>query len=170
MKSNIRKIIAVLSIAIVAIALCVCLAVYNNPVNKVKRMLSSESYSSVVDYYNKLTSGDKKEKIDTLISTKVDDAYTSWYEQEIDYDNAVTAIEPFSSIDNQEIKGVADSHLSLMTIEHTGDEERKKAETFFSDGDFLNAMLCRQNVDPSYSSYEKLSSIYDDRKITCLIR
>lgn len=164
MKSNIRKIIAVLSIAIVAIALCVCLAVYNNPVNKVKRMLSSESYSSVVDYYNKLTSGDKKEKIDTLISTKVDDAYTSWYEQEIDYDDAVTAIEPFSSIDNQEIKSVADAHLSLMKIEHTGDEERKKAETFFSDGDFLNAMLCRQNVDPSYSSYEKLSSIYDDSK------
>ena len=165
MKSLVKRIVICVIATLVVCGVIAGIIIYNNPVYYTNTMMRLGRYPSVVSYYNKSDIKDKdKETVDAIIKGKIETAYEAWSAYLITYDEAERILEPFLEIDDASIRESVESHLSVMKTENTGNESLAKAEEYFGDNDFLQAMKCREEVVESYSKYQSLQDIYDESR------
>ena len=128
-------------------------------------MLSMGRYPAVVKYYNNHDiNGSDKENVDSKLHNTIEEAYEKWDNSTISYDKAASVIQPFLVIKDDSLKELAESRLSYMKVENTGNEMLSEAESDFENKDYLGAMKCLEKVDKSYSRYSSLQDIYNESR------
>ena len=160
--SSKKRVFSILAIIVVC-GVVAWVILYNNPVLYTDFMMRLGKFDSIVNYYNNASIvGSDKQAVDSIIQSKIDGTFEACKEYLISYEDGERELLPFLDIKDVKIHQDVESYLSYFRIEKTGNEYLHKAETFFSDMNYLQTIKCLKQVDATYSNYRTLKELCEE--------
>lgn len=135
--SNRRKLYLAL-LLLVLTGLSLTLIYFNNPVRRVKTLLSVGKYSEAVQYYNnhQLSEKDKNE-IDFIFVDTVQKAMKCWRSEENAKDDSRTTVEAFSEIHDPSLSKMASGYLDIINIyDMLSNKEYAEASEYYNSHEY----------------------------------
>ncbi len=124
--------------------------------DKLPDYISSGEYDKVVTAYNKYAAGDAEREKDCkdTIEKVIADIVMAWSDDEMAEEDAASALETLSAIDNRALSNSAKKNRNFIILESKSDRLYEEAEEAFREEAFLDALKYLVKIDKSYSQYE----------------
>lgn len=130
---------------------------------KLSLILAEGKYADAITLYNETLSD--KVSLDNwriYFIEGVNCVASRWVSEELSYDDAISTLQLFETLDDSDVKNVVEEKLAYITLENTGSKLHQQAEDMYRSKEYLQAMNVILNIDPNYSQYESAYNLYEE--------
>lgn len=162
-RKSFKKMLILIIVVITAFSLAAC----GKPAKeKIAEDLENGRYAEAVQLYNDKIDAESEDGIELakMFEERVGSSVELWASEEMTYDDASAMLEAFSALKSSEVADKAAENLEYIKIEHEGSVLLEKAETRYSEGEYLEAMTTVKGIDKAYSLYSFAADLYSDAK------
>ncbi len=147
------------------LGICFFIKYQTNPIRKMDVFLTTQNYKEAVAYYNENLFDDNTSiELEKSIEECINSVLCDWNEEKTSYEEAKNIFEMFAEIQNEQLSLLAQKDLLYIDIEKTGNEILLKAEFYYNQEEYLEAMVSVLEADEAYSQYIVLSNLYEECK------
>lgn len=137
----------------------------NSSEKKLSLFLAEENYSDAIILYNERLVGEASlDNWQNDFIEGIENTVSMWISEEMEYEDAVNILQLFESLQDSDIKKTAQKKQQYITLEHTGSELHQKAEEYYRSEEYLLAMEIISGIDPEYSQYDVVNTLYENCK------
>ncbi len=147
--------IAVLS-GIVALAIALAIMFFSSSAYGVYREMNSDDFNSAVELYNDEVDGSfiQETLLNMLLKGRADEIVSDFEAEKIDYE---TAISELNALEKMGFEGIKEK-IEQITASNNAADALEKADKYYADGDYENAITEYSKIPESDENYEAAQS------------